>query len=282
MYNTEKELRMVRWKSEMKLLRILISPYRNWKIKRSYNAYLKSGNVEKLRQLRATHTGERCFIIGNGPSLCAEDLDRLKGEFTFAFNRIYDILDQTTWRPTVYMAVDGDFLQTNLQDILRVPCKLRVVPWFAHETTQSQSQNDLIETWREWKEYKIDVVPFWAEKTAEIPEDISLGFSEGRTVTFDAIQLAIYMGFHEIYLLGVDFNYSKVLDEDGQYHKVDGVDDYFSQKSYDTTRLLIVPTKYAYTVAREYCDGHGIIIRNATRGGKLEVFERVDFDTLIL
>ena len=36
----------------------------------------------------------------------------------------------------------------------------------------------------------------------------------------------------------------------------------------------------AYQAAREYADRHGIKIYNATRGGKLEVFERVDFDSL--
>lgn len=36
----------------------------------------------------------------------------------------------------------------------------------------------------------------------------------------------------------------------------------------------------AFEKAKEYADGHGIKIYNATRGGKLEVFERVNFDAL--
>ena len=39
--------------------------------------------------------------------------------------------------------------------------------------------------------------------------------------------------------------------------------------------------KYAYTIAKEYCDTHVIKIYNAPRSGKLEVFERVDFNELI-
>ena len=31
---------------------------------------------------------------------------------------------------------------------------------------------------------------------------------------------------------------------------------------------------------KHYADKHGIKIYNATRGGKLEIFDRVDFDTI--
>lgn len=46
---------------------------------------------------------------------------------------------------------------------------------------------------------------------------------------------------------------------------------------------VVFPLDFAtmtFEKAREYADGHGIKIYNATRGGKLEVFERVNFDKL--
>ena len=36
----------------------------------------------------------------------------------------------------------------------------------------------------------------------------------------------------------------------------------------------------AYKIAKKYAETHGIKIYNATRGGEMEVFERVDFDSL--
>lgn len=277
---TEREIRIERWKKRLIPLRILISPYKNWQIRKRYQEYLQSGNVEQLRSLKDTHCGERCFIIGNGSSLRAEDLDKLKNEFTFAANRIYQIFDKTSWRPDVYMAVDGDFINANLQDACQTPCKTRLLLYDVPERILGQATDRPIFIWLYPKKYEIKSAPFWAEKTAEIPEDISLGFSDGRTVTFDAIQLAIYMGFREIYLLGIDFNYARVLDESGHYQVREGVTDYFSNKTYQTSRLVIGPVSHAYAAARQYCDTHGIIIRNATRGGKLEAFERVDFDML--
>lgn len=113
-----------------------------------------------------------------------------------------------------------------------------------------------------------------------ISEDITKGVSRGHTVTFTSIQLAIYMGFKEIYLLGVDFSYSVVIDKNGKTFKNDNVQDYFNGKKYDTTMMNYNGMLHAYQTAKKYCDEHSIIIKNTTRGGKLEVFERVDFDSL--
>ena len=71
------------------------------------NFWLTDG-YRRIRKFKNIHSGERCFIIGNGPSLNADDLDKLaeQGYVTFAFNRIYHIFDQTDWRPTYYMSQD--------------------------------------------------------------------------------------------------------------------------------------------------------------------------------
>ena len=74
--------------------------------------YSNSKFGKKLSQFRNIHSGKRCFLIGNGPSLRASDLDTLHraGEITFAFNRIYNIFDQTEWRPTYYISQDEKML----------------------------------------------------------------------------------------------------------------------------------------------------------------------------
>ena len=59
-----------------------------------------------MRELKDKYKGQRCFVIGNGPSLTAEDLNLLKGEVTFASNRIYKMFEQTDWRPTYYAVFD--------------------------------------------------------------------------------------------------------------------------------------------------------------------------------
>ena len=68
-----------------------------------------------MKQFKDLYQGKRCFIIGNGPSLKADDLDCLKNEYTFAANRIYEILDKTDWRPWAYVVVDKN-LQMKFKD----------------------------------------------------------------------------------------------------------------------------------------------------------------------
>jgi len=85
-----------------------------------------------------------------------------------------------------------------------------------------------------------------------------------------ALQLAAYMGFTEIYLLGTD---CQQYDDDEKMHFTS---DYSVVKSILNLNKIIS----AYEVAKEYAEAHGIKIYNATRGGSLEVFQRVDFDSL--
>jgi hypothetical protein len=79
------------------------------------------------------------------------------------------------------------------------------------------------------------------------------------------------MGFSEIYLLGADCDYKKMGTVGNHFYK---------QEVKDGNPFINELVFAAYECAKQYADEHGIKIYNATRGGKLEVFERVDFDTL--
>ena len=87
------------------------------------------------------------------------------------------------------------------------------------------------------------------------------------------MQLAVYMGFEKIYCLGLDSTgfLSNVTQSKGYPHFYGGNDAGF---------LMIPAMKQAYFAAKEYTEDHRIIIYNATRGGELEIFDRVSFDDL--
>lgn len=258
-----------------KLVRTLCKPWMDRKLNNIYQEYLLSEDSQRIKGFKDRYAGERCFIIGNGPSLKAADLDKLQGEYTFSANRIYEIFDQTDWRPWVYVVQDKGFMSSESDAIRQVPCTWKFVP---HEVGVDTSQWDnTIQIHGGLTEF---VVNRGNDLSAVIVEDVSKGFSNGHTVTFISIQLAIYMGFKEIYLLGVDFQYSYIMDKHGHFKTQPGVKDYFNGDSHGKAVQNLEPTRNAYQVARKYCDAHGIVIKNATRGGKLEVFERVDFDSL--
>lgn len=99
------------------------------------------------------------------------------------------------------------------------------------------------------------------------------------------MQIAAYMGFEKIYLLGVDHNYQVTIDIDGNVITDPTVEDYFC-KGYDYDIKAVAvhnmgKNTRAYLGAKGYCDATGrTTINNATRGGKLEVFQRVEFDSM--
>ena len=97
------------------------------------------------------------------------------------------------------------------------------------------------------------------------------------------MQLAIYMGFKRIYLLGVDHNYAKQVSRSGVVTEDkskatygEGIIDTGIGIQYTDT------TTEAYEKAQQYCQTHDVKIYNATRGGKLEIFPRVSLEDSFL
>ena len=157
-------------------------------------------NGQELRSLKNKHLGKRCFIIGNGPSLRMEDLDKLQDEITFGANKIYVAFPKTNWRPTYYSIQDQVMIKQDLQEITdKVEAQYKLI--FGEYLLEN---NINLKSWIYF--------PLWIEKfNPSLPKfssNMNKGMYEGMTITYTEIQMAVYMGFKEIYLLGVDFNYS--------------------------------------------------------------------------
>lgn len=235
--------------------------------------YRFSSHSKELKEFENIHNHERCFIIGNGPSLTAGDLNLLKNEVTFATNRIFNIFDQTDWSPTYYIVQDYILLNKIKDQAKTVKAKKKFYPIRIKWIYNAFSDDALFFYLNPEKYYP------------EIPKfstDVSKQIYEGYTVTYGAIQLAVYMGFKEIYLLGVDFNYSITVNSKGDITKHEGVKDYFCN---DNNEGLNMPnleySLLAYQAAKEFAEKNKVKIFNATKGGKLEVFERVKLEKIL-
>lgn len=230
-------------------------------------------NIQKYHNL---YQGKRCFIIGNGPSLRVEDLEKLKGEITFGTHRIYTLFGNTSWRPSFYFAQDYKMIKEGFKEISAIAATekfIGMVPWYKYPFIQGATFAHII------------LKSFYPEPP-EFSDNVAKEFYEGQTVTYMCLQFAVYMGFTEIILLGVDHNYSVVLKADGSVQINEGVKNHFDA---DVGHTEVNPndnlpqldkTGLAYVTANEYAKKHGVKILNATRGGKLEAFERVDFDSI--
>ena len=238
-----------------------------------------TGYGKKIAQYRNKYAGKRCFIVANGPSLRTVDLTLLheRGEITFAMNRIYMLFDQTAWRPTFYVCEDELIASGQQKELEEVEAEEKFIPielkWW-HEVSVRDACYFHI-NYDEAKRY-----PF------SFSTDCAHQIDCRGTVTFTCMQLAAYMGFSKIYLLGVDHNYRVTIDIDGNVVTDPDQKDYFTD-NYDADIKDVVVHNMGnntrtYLDAKAYCDSAGgkIQILNATRGGKLEVFPRVDFDSL--
>lgn len=262
-----------------KLARVISWPVKNLLMKLREFRCFHSHDKKRLQKFRGKHEGMRCFIIGNGPSLSVSDLEALRGEITFASNRIYRLFDKTDWRPTYWVASDPGLLTHDREQLLPVT-KKRNTTFFITSFCKYFGTEPNIYYFLEHLKYRIDK---FRDYGIGFSEDITSFMGFGGTVTYIAIQFAIFMGCKEIYLIGCDHNYSMVF-TNGKLVCNNDVknypDDMKVGKDELGTAYLDVSTR-AYAVAREYCEAHGILIANATRGGKLEVFERVALEDVL-
>ena len=93
------------------------------------------------------------------------------------------------------------------------------------------------------------------------------------------------MGFKEIYLIGVDFSYNISNKKNDSTYVYEGEKNYFIPNYLKKGEVADTPNikanLFGFEAARKAIEYEGRIIKNATRGGNLEVFERVDLDKLL-
>ncbi|MDR1688174.1 MAG: DUF115 domain-containing protein [Clostridiales bacterium] len=229
----------------------------------------RAADTEKLASYKGIHKGKRCFIIGTGPSLTMEDLDtlHLHNEICFGTNKIFLAFEKTVWRPDYYFVSDWVFASQYKEELSLLKIENKFVSDLSRDFWNGSGSENCVCFKLHQTFYDSELPPFSLDASDKI--------NQGLTVSYEALQLAVYMGFSDIYYLGVDFDYSKdMLSGENHFAK-----NYFKSGEVHTpfrAEKQLLAYQKAEMVSRE----QGFRIFNATRGGKLEVFERVDFDKL--
>lgn len=229
------------------------------------NYKLEIEDKERIKRFKDIHNGEEVFIVATGPSLRAEDLERLKekGCCCISMNSVYEVFSQTDWRPDYYVASDGLMVELLENKDYK---KLEDITCFF-----SDNYIDCTRLRERKNSY------FFNQKQDSSKIEFSDNFSDvvyaGKTVAYACLQLAAYMGFKRIYLLGVDHSFAK--NRRRHFYKENKNDNLYKFYTYDKGFV-----EEAYSCARDHCSQNGCVIYNATRGGELDIFERVSFDDL--
>ena len=239
-----------------------------------------STNSRQLAALKNKYSGQRCFLIGNGPSMLAEDLDHMVDEYTFGCNLIHKIYDQTKWRPSFLCVSDSGITRTNSRQIIdNLDGSMLLIREFAYRYLHVKP----------WDAIQL---PYISVEGYKVHGNIlAYHYISHATVMSMMLEMAFYMGFKEIYLVGVDGTSAS---KKGSHF----TDNYFTQamkvygdgvkkklyKDYDPAKRAAYLQQRSLDIfaqLKEYADKKGIKVYNATRGGYVEVFDRADLDEVL-
>lgn len=221
-------------------------------------------------QLSNIREKQKCFIVGNGPSLDVNDLEKIIEYDCFASNLIFKIFPKTNWRPKYYFVQDryariGDFLDTTDIEYLFVG------DYFWRNRTFKRSKAQCYHS-----------IPCFDSDDIDFSMNLEKGVFDAWTVTYVMLQFAVNMGYKEIYLLGIDHNYPSVLDCNGNVIQTTAnKSHFFEDENKDEIVANVIMMEGGYIKAKNVAGNMGIIIKNVTRGGKLEVFDRENLDNVI-
>ncbi len=248
------------------------------KIKRKIRGN-QEDNIRKWKNIKGKYNGERIFIIGNGPSLNKMPLHLLEHEYVMAFNRFNLMFDRLNWRPDFYMVTDDlvikDMYQQINEEILNT-VKYSFFPDIHPSNVEFDSYISNLESvhWMNMDapEFSIDLPKCGINKTV-----INAG-----------MQVAAYMGFKEIYLIGVDMTFKehKVKKTNSRNWEAEENDpNHFDPRYFGKGLKYHNPTVHEmlekFKEGKEFLESLNVKVFNAGVGGNLEVFTRVKFESVV-
>jgi hypothetical protein len=224
--------------------------------------------------LKDKYIGQRCFVVGNGPSLNQLDLTYLNNEFVFGANSLFLKKDVSI---DALVVEDRLVFEDNLERLSEYNESTKFFPLDLKR--KDKHLNFLNTHWLPFRRVHYSDRGFVSKEDGV--------FYWGGTVTYLSLQLAYYMGFKEIYLIGMDMSYSIPSDAkiEGAVITSQSADPNHFDSTYfgkgkrwhlpDTERMQRNLDK-----ARIVLEKEEIQIFNATIGGNLKGFERIEFNKL--
>lgn len=219
----------------------------------------------RLEMLRDRHVGQRCVLVANGPSLNQMNLDFLKREMVFGMNKIFLGFKKFVFYPRYYVAVNKKVIEQSADQIKAMNC----VKFIGSRGAEHVPENSLT--------YHLKT----QNPNSRFCRDISEGIHEGWTVTFAALQIAYYLGFKDVIIIGMDHRY-QYAGLPNEACRLDGPDpnhfspDYFGGgQNWDNPDLA--QSEESYRIARAEFEKDGRRIIDATEDGACTIFEKGDY-----
>lgn len=236
--------------------------------------------LERNAELAGKHAGERCYILGNGPSLRHETLSPLKDGVLFTVNQGHRFARENALIPTYHAAVDSVFVKPEYDDLLR--------DWAAFQAETGATLLLSMEIADRYSVLGLAVSSFAVKQFLKstyfdrigrsVPTDLRFVQPGYLSVIHFAIVAALYMDFAEICLVGCDMDF--FIEPARTFtHSYDSSDDSSSTEElfgWDQVELMqwCLDEFRSFRQLRRLAESRGVRIINAGRDGALNVFAR--------
>lgn len=257
--------------------------------------------LESNKAFKDIHHGDRCFILGNGPSLKMEDFDLLEGETVFTVNQINRLTNYDKLHSKYHFWVDGNFFNIDLNK----PEDMELLNIMSNMGTEETTCFFPLEREAFCREHKLDEklnLHYFASKPRltlyegfDLPIDFTKYLPGFGTVVQYCICMAIYMGFSEIYLLGCDntgimvtlksalkmndsSDYAYVI-SDNEKKRMENL---LNRNSIEQYAIDYAQTLTAYRILYEYCSKRGIKLINCSSRTVIDSIPRKSLKQVIV
>lgn len=241
------------------------------------------------KELKDKYKGKRCFIVGAGGSIKMQDLKVLKNEVVFGLNEFFLHPD--------YKEIAPKYLVFSGFGIHNVPTEKQILWYQDYEKRIEGISTPLINICDYNYLAKNGLLMRSGVKFMRYENNYDLIMEQGidaagnlyasQGVGAMAIQIAVYMGFSEIVLLGYDHDWLLRMFDNQPTHFFDHNSSIIYKGHREVEGITVLyqlqsMTKLFsnYVQIKKYTDSKHINILNATAGGMLDVFPRVQFETL--
>jgi hypothetical protein len=245
--------------------------------------YRNKYELTKNEKLKDKHSGQRCFIIGNGPSIQKQNLTLLKDEWTFCVNYFYRHPQINQISPSYYAIIDpkltaGEWPLSMLDDIKENCPEATLFLSSGYQDASSAIMNRA----QLFEHYWICVNQVLHEGFS-CSTDIT-GCLAAPSVTVACLFIALYMGFKDVYLLGIDCDgiFRDLVDQSSHFYeaKKENIGDNDPRLVVRYLRSAIQGMRGWGVIADKFKDSpHNIV--NLTDGGLLNVFPRDNFEKVV-
>lgn len=226
--------------------------------------------MNRLALLHDRHAGQRCVLVANGPSLNRMEMSFLREHTLIGLNKIFLGIDHFGIYPRYLVAINPKVIEQSRAQFQRLNCVKFIGGHGAAGAVTEDALTYLINTTHPPKRFC---------------HDITQGVHEGWTVTYAALQIAYFLGFSEVIIVGMDHRYT-FDGEPNESRTLDGPDpnhfseDYFGHgQSWDNPDLA--HSEESYAIARSEYERAGRRIIDATLDGACTVFEKARYQDVL-